>query len=509
MADATTSSEGERDELFDRDGFAVVLVGYSRRQVDEFVSTARARAALQQEQLDKVMTAYEHTRRALAEARFQLSQAIEQLETKPHEEISARMGEILRLAQEEADQARAAGRDEREQLLRDGEDRASVTMEDARNQAAQLLDQAKRQSDQYIAEVQRRADDLLSAAERRASAIDEVQDKRLAGLGVVHVEVLNRMEQIRDVLSHVLATEDASGPVGAMVELTAHAAEMIALAGQPARPPMVAPEESGSSGTSPVPAAASVTTAPPLTGPGTGEQPRYGGSVGTSDSGAFSVPGVTPDQDGTSVYATPSGGTPSYPTSTGEALSYSTPSGGTPSYPTSTGGIPAHSTGEVPSYPSSGSIDLPPYDEAFGALHREVLGHAATAGDIADGVEATGSVFGDRNMGTSFPRESSAVSEAAATSAAEDESGIRRPGLLETGVLGIPTIGERFFAGLEVESSEGPVEEETPRPATATVEVTSVEDVTVNLDAPSRIEAKRTRAETFTSWPPPEVSESR
>src|SRR5919199_6650931 len=82
--------------------FETVFKGYAKRQVEDYI-------AWLQEQVSAVKAELTDARRELAVAREDLVVTKAQLQARPaHEEISVRMAQILRLAEEEAQQERNA-----------------------------------------------------------------------------------------------------------------------------------------------------------------------------------------------------------------------------------------------------------------------------------------------------------------------------------------------------------------------------------------------------------------
>src|SRR3954454_23495952 len=82
--------------------FETVIRGYHKRQVEDYI-------AWLQEQVSAVKAELTDARRELAVAREDLVVTKAQLKTRPrHEEISVRLAQILRLAEEESQQERDA-----------------------------------------------------------------------------------------------------------------------------------------------------------------------------------------------------------------------------------------------------------------------------------------------------------------------------------------------------------------------------------------------------------------
>src|ERR1700735_5663879 len=83
-------------DLDSEDAFEVEMRGYSRRQVDEFVARSRSQTRDLEEQLSRSLDEIERLR-------LELSSARQAAGDKPaYEEISERMGQILKLADDEA-----------------------------------------------------------------------------------------------------------------------------------------------------------------------------------------------------------------------------------------------------------------------------------------------------------------------------------------------------------------------------------------------------------------------
>src|SRR5580704_2479490 len=83
-------------DLTQEDPFEVQMRGYSRRQVDEFVARSRSHARDLEERLSRSLDEMERLRLELSTARQSATGG------KPHEELSDRMRQILKLADDEA-----------------------------------------------------------------------------------------------------------------------------------------------------------------------------------------------------------------------------------------------------------------------------------------------------------------------------------------------------------------------------------------------------------------------
>src|SRR6266568_7337924 len=93
-------------DLGHEDTFEKEMRGYSRRQVDEFVARTRSQTRDLEERLARALDDSEQVRQQLAVARQQPG-------AKPaHEEISERIAQILKLADDEAKAQKARANDD-------------------------------------------------------------------------------------------------------------------------------------------------------------------------------------------------------------------------------------------------------------------------------------------------------------------------------------------------------------------------------------------------------------
>src|SRR5215470_11619301 len=118
------------------DSFEVVVRGYNRRQVHEYMAKTRRQVRDLEERLVRNQEDLDSTRRELETARQQPA-------NKPvHEEVSERLSQILKLADEEADQRRAAADADVARLRELAEQDAQRTVDEARSQAERMLTSA-------------------------------------------------------------------------------------------------------------------------------------------------------------------------------------------------------------------------------------------------------------------------------------------------------------------------------------------------------------------------------
>lgn len=224
--------------LLDEDPFEVQMRGYSRRQVDEFVARTRSQTRDLEERLARALDESEQLRQQLAAARQQPGSR------PPHEEISERIAQILKLAddeakaqkaranediakirsdsQHEAEAALAEARDKADRMLTSAQDQAESFVSAARSEADKARDTALAEAEQTGADARKEAEELVasarSKAERmlaestaRSTAINDGAARRLELLSGTHVEAARRLTEIRDVVTELLSRDSARG----------------------------------------------------------------------------------------------------------------------------------------------------------------------------------------------------------------------------------------------------------------------------------------------------------
>ena len=243
----------ERNDLLadmsQEDQFEKEMRGYSRRQVDEFVARARSQS---HELEDKLSRALDDNERL----RLELSSVRRPPDEKPaHAEISERVGQILKLADDEAKAQKSRAADEIAKLRNDAKQETDKLRADARQetekfrgeaqeQAERMLSAAQEQAESSIAsargeaektrtaarsEAERAVGDALKQAEStvvnakaqakqmldeataRATAIHDGAERRLNLLMSRHAEAIRRLTEIRDVTTGLVAGEAARG----------------------------------------------------------------------------------------------------------------------------------------------------------------------------------------------------------------------------------------------------------------------------------------------------------
>ena len=232
-----------RDDPFDSE-----RRGYARRQVDEYIAWRNGQIRELESKLSQGLTEIERLRMELAEAR-------EAGGRPAHEEVSERVGQILKLAadeakaerergaaevmkvreaakaetdklradvREETDRLRAEAQDRAERMLTAAQEQSDRAVSSARAEAESLLTAAQQSAEQTVADATSHADSTVAAAiaqakqqlddaTARATAIHDGAERRLNLLISRHTETVRRLTEIRDVVTSLVAGEAARG----------------------------------------------------------------------------------------------------------------------------------------------------------------------------------------------------------------------------------------------------------------------------------------------------------
>jgi cell division septum initiation protein DivIVA len=225
-------------DLGQEDAFEVQMRGYSRRQVDEYVARTRSQIRDLEERLSRSLDDTERVRLELSTARQDLS-------SKPaHEEISERVGQILKLADDEAkaqrnraqdeigksredakkeiERHRTEAREQTERMLTAAQEQAENAIAAARAEAEKLRNTARIESERAVGDANKEAEttvasakaqakQMLDEATMRATAIHDGAERRLNLLTSRHTETMRRLTEIRDVVTNLVASETARG----------------------------------------------------------------------------------------------------------------------------------------------------------------------------------------------------------------------------------------------------------------------------------------------------------
>ena len=229
------------------DPFEVQMRGYSRRQVDEFVARTRSNTRDLEERLSRSLDEMERLRLELSTARQAASGG------KPHEELSERMRQILKLADDEAtaqkkhadeeiaklrddadktaEQIRTEAKEQSDRMLAAAQEQAERTIASARSEAEKTRGTARADAERMAADSRKssetainsaksQAKQMLDEATARASAIHDGAERRLDLLKNRHSEAMRRLTEIRDVVTDLVAHDEAKGTLDEEVEKT-------------------------------------------------------------------------------------------------------------------------------------------------------------------------------------------------------------------------------------------------------------------------------------------------
>ncbi len=226
-------------DLDSEDAFEVQMRGYSRRQVNEFVARSRSQTRDLEERLSRSIDEVERLRAEVSASRQR------EMEDKPaHQELSERMAQILKLADDEAkaqkahaldditkqrndakqeiDRLKAEAREQTERMLAAAQEQAENTIataraeaekarSSARNEAERTVGDAQKKSENAVAAAQAQAKQMLDEATARATAIHDGAERRLNLLVARHTETVRRLTEVRDVVTNLVAGEAARG----------------------------------------------------------------------------------------------------------------------------------------------------------------------------------------------------------------------------------------------------------------------------------------------------------
>jgi cell division septum initiation protein DivIVA len=233
-----TSNSDLMSDSEQEDAFEVQMRGYSRRQVDEFVARSRSQIRELEDRLSRSLDDAERVRLELSAARQGLS-------NKPaHEEVSERVGQILKLADDEAkaqrsraqdeitkqrddakkesERHRAEAREQTERMLTAAQEQAENAIATARAEAEKMRNAARIESERAVGDANKEADttvatakaqakQMLDEATTRATAIHDGAERRLNLLTSRHTETMRRLTEIRDVVTNLVSSETARG----------------------------------------------------------------------------------------------------------------------------------------------------------------------------------------------------------------------------------------------------------------------------------------------------------
>jgi cell division septum initiation protein DivIVA len=217
--------------------FEMQMRGYSRRQVDDFVARRNNEIRELEQRLARTLDEAEHLRREVSTVRQQA------LAGRPaHEEVSERISQILKLAddeakaqknkadddiakqradaQQESERVRADAREQAERMLTAAQEQAERTISAARQEADKTRTAARTEADRLTSDTRKKADAALAQAKAqakkvldeataRATAIHDGAERRLNLLSTRHGDTVRRLTDILDGVQGLVAAEAA------------------------------------------------------------------------------------------------------------------------------------------------------------------------------------------------------------------------------------------------------------------------------------------------------------
>ncbi|HEX4289176.1 MAG TPA: hypothetical protein VH021_09695 [Trebonia sp.] len=244
--------------------FEMQMRGYSRRQVDDFVARRNNEIRELEQRLARTLDDSEHLRRELSTVRQQA------LSGRPaHEEVSERISQILKLAddearaqknkadddigkqradaQQESERVRAEAREQAERMLTAAQEQAERTISAARTEADKTRTAARTEADRLTSDTRKKADaalgqakgqakKVLDEATARATAIHDGAERRLNLLSTRHAETVRRLTDILDGVQGLVAAEAARMSLEEEVNQSVSRAVSLAEAAEAANP---------------------------------------------------------------------------------------------------------------------------------------------------------------------------------------------------------------------------------------------------------------------------------
>jgi cell division septum initiation protein DivIVA len=244
--------------------FEMQMRGYSRRQVDDFVARRNNEIRELEQRLARSLDDSEHLRREISTARQQA------LSGRPaHEEVSERIAQILKLAddeakaqkskaddditrqradaQQESERVRTDAREQAERMLTAAQEQAERTIAAARADADKTRTTARAESDRLTSDTRKKADSALAQAKAqakkvldeataRATAVHDGAERRLNLLSTRHTETVRRLTDILEGVQGLVTAEAARMSLVEEVNQTTSRAIALADAAEPQAP---------------------------------------------------------------------------------------------------------------------------------------------------------------------------------------------------------------------------------------------------------------------------------
>lgn len=231
------------------ESFDVVMRGYSRGQVDDFVKRTKRQVEELETRLARAEREAEDARRDRDRASSEAAAANSRLESHEpsYEELGERLTQILRLAQEEAEEKRSTATVEADETRAEAEaavqrihqeveekrSNAEAEAEQIRAQAHEEAERTRREADESAEQVRTAADEkaerLVQEAQEHTSELEESARERVEQLEQQHTQLVGQLSSVRDSLQtllpgHVVVSDqlDEAGEASMRPDMHAH-----------------------------------------------------------------------------------------------------------------------------------------------------------------------------------------------------------------------------------------------------------------------------------------------
>ncbi|HEX7994879.1 MAG TPA: hypothetical protein VF506_13225, partial [Streptosporangiaceae bacterium] len=186
--------------------------GYNRQQVDNYVAWRTGQVRELESRLSQSLGEIEHLRQEVADAR-------QSARRPPHEEISERVGQILKLAADEAKSEREQGKSdandlrdvakaETEKLRADVKHEVERLKTEAQERAERMLTAAQEQADRAVAAARAEAEEMVSTA--HAAAEQTVSEANQHAESTVNAAMAHAKQQLDDATARATAIHDGA-----------------------------------------------------------------------------------------------------------------------------------------------------------------------------------------------------------------------------------------------------------------------------------------------------------
>ena len=261
-------------DLMQEDTFEVVMRGYNRRQVHDYMIRTRNQIRDLEERLARAIDQAEQGRIELADARRRIVEA-----PQSYEDLSPRLAQILKLGEEEAaskkedaeaeatsvrdaakseadrlvtsaretadnmltsaqseaerrvgeatgaaermlaqagadaEETLSTARSEAEDSLREARAEVERLVTGAQKESERLVESAGAEAERTLSEARGEAERTLAEAQQRVASLDEHAGRRVEYLTNTHAEVVRRLTEVSSVLSDLMQSEGKAGPL--------------------------------------------------------------------------------------------------------------------------------------------------------------------------------------------------------------------------------------------------------------------------------------------------------